>query len=1081
MGIISSKVYMKKAHISLISSYLIIQIILQIAFVPVTLSQTIIPERFEHLIVGNQNDATIAARDIYRDSFGFVWIATYRGLARFDGNSMKLIEFSKPGGIDYGRLEITRIIPWGTEYIVIATARKGIFLYRTLDGDFKSFDEQHGNIRSNNVLDIIISGDQLWASTGAGLDIIDLKKGSTSQVAELPGPFVTGFAKDESGRIWFSTPLGLSRVDEYETGSLQPKFTNFPKVLFSEIAELRDFCFEKNLIWILGSNDLIVLFDPTTGEVQQSFRGRTSDLPISDFQCVYLDKKDRLWIGGRTGLALRIPKSETFKVYTSKPNDARSLAENHVTRICEDVHGNVFILLYNHTDYITPYTKPIHALFQRDIDSLSPLPRDPLCAYRDSRGTLWMGSSGLSFTKKDGKKAYLNSAEGTWAGDYVMDIIETSDGDLFFTSSAGLVRLKSSDYDDLNFVRYPFKDNQFNGEGAASYLITDLFWDGADYIWLSTANGMSRFHIPSEQFESFRDESQEALISGANQMNCVLKDKKGNIWIGTRRSGIRFLPKGAKLKGESLSWITNDPTLGESLSNDAINDIFEDRSGNVWVATAYGLNRLIDLPSSPKEKFRFKRYGKEIGWQTEVFTSVNQDKDGYLWIGSLGGLYRFDPATGDVRHFVIPDGMPSDGIMSDGIETGADGNLYLACRDAVAWFDPIELMKAIAPPSKPILTSFALFNRETPTKVRAEDDNVLAIDKDIAYMSQIRLKHHQNVLTLSFTGLDILNVQKQRYKYKMTGFDEDWQDAGYTNSATYTNLDPGEYRFEVLTSNGDGIWSEEAAVLSILIAPPWYQTSWAYALFAIGAVGLIWLFIRSRMALYRREMEIKLESEKAIHKARMDEREIMRQKNARDFHDETGLKLTRINLLTTTAKQNAHDEVVVDCLDQIEKNARDLTSGMRDFVWALDPKKDSLAAILQRLQDLGNNQFEYLDSHFKTHSSFMEWQEVELDFDAKLQLLMIFKEAINNCIKYSKADEVILECKNTDEGVAISLIDDGVGFDISMNRESYGLKNMLQRAQRIGARLNIRSTPGSGAMVQIILTHSIHVPAQSDV
>ncbi|MCB9245022.1 MAG: hypothetical protein H6606_01210 [Flavobacteriales bacterium] len=1061
---------MKRMYRCQISAPLLLLVIIQTAFISVSRSQPFIPERFEHLIVGNQNDATIAARDIYRDSFGFVWIATYRGLARFDGNAMKLIEFRKPGGIDYGRLEITRIAPWGNEYIAIATARKGVFLYRTSDGDFRVFDEQQGSIRSNNVIDITISNDQLWVSTGVGVDIVDLKEGGTCQVAEVPGSFVTRFAKDISGRIWFSSPMGLTKVESYESCSLQPVFTNFPMNLFAGIPGLKDFCFEKNRIWILGGNDLVLQFDPVSKEIVSSMSGRTPELPISDFQCIFLDRSSRLWIGSRNGLALRVPQSSTFKVYTSRLNDVRSLAENHVTRITEDGNGNVFVLLYNHTDYITPYTKPFNVLFHKGIDSLSPLPRDPLCAYRDSRGTLWMGSSGLSLVKKDGTRAFLNSETATWEGDYVMDIIETSGGDLFFTSSSGLARLRVSDYDELKFVRYPYKDKQFSGDGAASYLVTDLFWDGADHIWMATANGISRFHIPTESFESFRDESQKAAISNANQMNCILKDRNGNVWIGTRRSGVAFLPKGAELKGANLIWLTNDPTSGESISNDAINDIFEDRSGNIWIATAYGLNL---LKSNTSGTFRFKRFGREIGWQTEVFTSVNQDKNGYLWIGTLGGLYRFDPNTSDVRHFVVPDGMPSDGIMTDGIETGADGLLYVSCRNAVAWFDPIQLMKAVAPPSKPILTSLALFNREIPTKVRAEDNDLINLDKDIAFTSRIKLKHDQNVLTLSFTGLDILNVQKQRYKYRMAGFDEEWQDAGYTNTATYTNLDPGEYKFEVMASNGDGIWSGETTMLTILISPPWYQTTWAYILFGLAAMGLIWIFIRTRIAIYRREMDIKLEAEKAVNKARMDEREIMRQKNARDFHDETGLKLTRINLLTTTAKQNAQDEVVVDCLDQIEKNARDLTSGMRDFVWALDPKKDSLTAILQRLQDLGNNQFEYLNSSFKTHSSFMEWQDVELDFDAKLQVLMIFKEAINNCIKYSKANEVVLECKNTPDGVAISLVDDGVGFDISMNRESYGLKNMLQRAHRIGARLHVRSTPGSGTMIQLVLPNTL--------
>ncbi len=1029
--------------------------------------------RFHHLLVGSQNNAEIAAMDMCRDDFGFLWIATYRGLARFDGDEMTLVSFSKPGGIDYGRLEIHQMVPLKNGQLLLATARKGLFIYHTKNGDFEVFNSTNSTLRSNQIRGICVDKTGIvWITSEAGLDFMKLNDRTIYPFAQANQQFNANaiFSMHMSRReqLFVATQTGVFKLESWQNNQPQMKMVSS----LTGVSHLSERV--SGELWMATRQGDLFRCDISNNEIIDSFLAtdNRNALPHAIIRTVFTDRKNRLWVGTRDGLALFDEESNDFTVYKHIEGNYSSLTNSTVNGIYDDDMGQVYFLTQSAIDFISPNSKPISVLNLQSVDSTSPLLTDPLCTYRDSRGRLWMGTSkGLAFVDHN-QRSLLQQGSGSWQSNYVLEVLELPNGDLYFATSKGLALLTKENYDALDFFFFPFRNRQFEGEGAASFLITDLHYDGNGFLWMSTNNGYSQFNVTTHEFQSARDEGESSASGGGNAMNKIIVDQQGNLWIGTRNSGLRFIAKGNAFQKNKMCYIVNDPTVGTSLSNDAVTDIFEDKQGKIWVSTYYGLNRLDTLfyPNEPaKCRVSFTRFGKDLGWQTEVFSSVQQDQADFLWVGSLGGLYRFNPQKSEINHYAIPDGLISDGVMADGLKLCSDGYMYVSMRNGASWFHPDSLALSNAPPSKPIITHFALFNVEVPTSVTASANAPLFLVNGISYTKEVSLKHDQNVITIGFTGLDILNVSKQRYRYMLEGFERNWVESGYENSATYTNLSPGDYTFKVMTTNGDGIWSPTAATLSIIVLPPWYQTWWAYILFALVFVNLVWAYVKTRIAIVKREMNIRMEGEKKVNEARMEEREFMRQKNARDFHDETGVKLTRINLLTTAASQKSQNQQVKDCLKQIEINTKDLTGSMRDFVWSLDPQKDTLSSILQRLQDFGNQLFEYSETAFITQSSFSEWQHIELSFDSKFQLLLIFKEAMNNVSKYSQAESVQLSCKENDEGILISLTDDGVGFDPSISRESYGLKNMQQRANKLNARLDISSTIGEGSSVIIVL------------
>jgi signal transduction histidine kinase len=296
----------------------------------------------------------------------------------------------------------------------------------------------------------------------------------------------------------------------------------------------------------------------------------------------------------------------------------------------------------------------------------------------------------------------------------------------------------------------------------------------------------------------------------------------------------------------------------------------------------------------------------------------------------------------------------------------------------------------------------------------------------------------------------------------MEGFDNEWISAGSKKDVTYTNLDPGEYTFKVKASNNDGIWNNAGTSIKLIIpSPPWL--SWyAYCFYTSLFLGVILFIIKYRVKEATREIE----TQAKIERAKLEEREEVRKKSSADFHDEAGNKLTRINLFTQLAKTASDNNAELKVyLNKIEENTKELSSGMRDFIWVLDPSKDSLFDTINRLKDFGNSMFGYTEIKFAVKGLTAEMSDTSLSIECRRALILIFKEAMNNALKYSCAKNVELCISYSNKIIEVTLTDDGIGFDINDKTDGYGLNNMKNRAAKINSDLEIFSTPNTGAKI----------------
>jgi signal transduction histidine kinase len=325
----------------------------------------------------------------------------------------------------------------------------------------------------------------------------------------------------------------------------------------------------------------------------------------------------------------------------------------------------------------------------------------------------------------------------------------------------------------------------------------------------------------------------------------------------------------------------------------------------------------------------------------------------------------------------------------------------------------------------------------------------------------LRLPYNKNNITFTFQAITLSGAQQVQYRYIMGGLETPWSEWSATNSVTYSALPPGNYVFSVQCRGAEGQNSPELTYTFEIITP-FQKTMW-FRLAVLAAcilVGILLQYIVNSRKQRRQRLLAKL---------RAEEQGKIRLRTAEDFHDEIGNKLTRINVLANVLRNKI--TLTPDTsriLEQIEDNTSQLYGGTRDILWSLKPSNDNLYEILLRIRDFATELFQDTDVNFTFTGNDEKWRNFRLPMDMSRNLIMIFKEALNNCLKYSKAKNVSIEVyvKNRND-LHIVLKDDGVGFDIHNVRKGNGIGNMNVRAGRLGGKLYIDARKDKGTIISL--------------
>lgn len=335
--------------------------------------------------------------------------------------------------------------------------------------------------------------------------------------------------------------------------------------------------------------------------------------------------------------------------------------------------------------------------------------------------------------------------------------------------------------------------------------------------------------------------------------------------------------------------------------------------------------------------------------------------------------------------------------------------------------------------------------------------NRVKLTRPLGEMEKIQIPYHDNNFSFEFIALHYADSKANQYAYKLEGFDPDWIFSGNRAEAPYSNLSPGKYIFRVKAANSDGFWNETGAAIRVQITPPFYRTTWFF-LVVLGSL------IFATYGLYRYGIHRAVQMERA----RISAQEKLREKLAKDFHDELGARVTRISWLGKIVQQElpASTPEALALLTKITDNADSLLGEMKNFIWEIDPQKDTLYELAAQLKKISDQLFDKADLAFQIIGIQPEFEQIHLPMFWRQQLLRIFKEGLTNILKHSQqCRNVTLTFKLKADELEIVLMNDGIGFDVARCQPGNGLKNMHQRAESVGGRLTIESEPQTGTRI----------------
>jgi ligand-binding sensor domain-containing protein/signal transduction histidine kinase len=969
--------------------------------------------------------------DMVQDSKGFLWFGTMYGLVKYDGENFITYNYNPDDTTSISFDDVISLFEDSKGNLWIGTWGGGLNMFDASRTTFTRFSHNPVNLNSiaNNIIWSICEDRNgiIWIGTGSGgLQKYNPSSGDFTSVdlylidSTNVKPSIQALLADNNF-IWIGHSKGLSKLN-IQTGVIQQinLVENSNSSLSSALinAIYKD---SKRNYWIGTSNGLKRYDQIKQKFIPYNFEG-------NNVTSIVEDDAGKLWIGSSKGLLRLNTANDEYEIFNAS-KDENTLAGNYINKVLVDKSGIVWAASYNAgiTKIILTPTK--FNTLQHVKENPKSLSNNNIKAItEDENGNIYIGTYGNRinvFNPLTGINSHIALPVQKFI---VVHSLTVNNSNLWIGTSNTLLNY---DLTRKRFVSIPFTKEQKNEIGGKS--ITALKYDSEDNLWIGTYNqGVYRFNS-DEKILSHFSHSEKQNISHTDFILSIYLDSNKRVWIGTYRGVYRFESETEKFK--SIVQNQNNP---KGLSNNYVYSIVQDSRGYFWFGTASGLNRFDSKTKS------FQHFFKKDGLPSDVIFGIVEENPGNIWLSTNKGISRYSAEDNSFLSFDKDDGLQGNVFNPSAYFKSSDGTIYFGGMNGLNFFAPTNLeFSGFNPPV--VITSL---------KIKTNEATFTGINP---VENQIELKPDQNSIKIEFAALDFTNSEKNEYQYKLFGFNEDWISLNNSNSVTFSRLPPSNYSFQLMGTNSDGIWSENFASVSFVIHPHFWQTWWFIPAVVLGLVLISFL-------IHLLILKSKVKSAVKIQRIKEEESEKVRKKTAIDFHDELGHRLTRISLLTEIVKRKIGLSFsdISPLLDQISENSARLYDGTKDFIWAIDPKKDSLYELIVRLKDFGDDIFSSTNVNFNVQEISEELQKASLDMDWKRHLMLIFKEGMNNSLKHSKGQKVSLTSSIKDDEFELVLEDDGVGFETDENLKGNGLKNIQKRAEILEAEVQIDSQPGVG-------------------
>ena len=939
---------------------------------------------------------------------GYLWIGTYGGLARFDGARFVVFDNNNTPAMFSNQITSLFEDSSGVLWIGYETGE----LVRYDHGKFQNAEIPAWNGRKILAIGEDGAGD-IWV-LGFDGSLLRLRGGlvlppQTAAESEL-GSLVT----DHHGSTWV---LWNGKISLLKDGRLSPPPFAADYIYVQGMSLSRD-----GELWLADD-----------GRVRQwQGTGWSKDLGKAAWgteptMSALVETRSGALAAGivNHGLCFMLPDRTLSYV-----NRTNGLPSDWVRCLCEDREENLWIgtgngLVMLHAGKAATFGPPDH--WQE---------RAILSVDRAQDDSLWIGTEGAGlYHMKPREWRHYDATQGI-LNPFIWTASEDADGRLWAgTWGRGL------------FVQHGDRFERPAGFEEVKTPVLALLHVADGSTWSGTRNGLAHYDAGRVNWYG----TNQGLINP--DVRTIAMDQRGAVWFGMLGGGLGVVEKDR----------VRNFGRAARLSREFVQCLRLDNEGTIWIGTkGGGLNRL--------KNGHFAVINASQGLPNDVICDIEDDRHGNFWFSSHGGIFCIDKNLLDACAegmtnalqavlYEKSDGLPtlecSGGFQPAGCMT-SDGRMWFPTSKGLVAVDTRKRNLNPLPP--PVVIEDLLINGQSVRKGGLDG-------------AVVRIPPGRNRLGFRYTGLSLAAPEKVKFKYRLEGWESQWVEAGTKRTVDYNYIPPGRYVFHVIACNNDGVWNEAGKTMIMVVLPYFWQTWWfrllALLCMAAAAGGAVLVEMQRRM---RRKLAW-IERQQAVERERA--------RIARDIHDELGASLTRIAMLSQSAG-TARDHPETDGhLDRIHDTALELTRAMDEVVWAVNPRNDTLDSLAAYL---GSYAQDFLASarircRLDMPLHLPPWP---LTSEVRHDLFLAFKEALNNAVKHAGSAEVRISLQTEPGGFSLLIEDKGRGFPADTLEpilpqnpgrpaSGHGLLNMRQRLMQIGGRCEIRSAPGKGTVVRLVV------------
>lgn len=1023
---------------------------------------------------------------LLEDSHGYLWIATWNGLVRFDGFDYRLYtrvkedRTSLPHDVCFSLFEDSQRRLW------VATGR-GLAIYNREKDNFASVTFK-GRVKKG-VFKILEDKDgSFWALTYVDLLHYDQKSGVAHSY-----PVVGNDIVNTDRYIWISSENDGIRILDKKKNAIFT-YQDEENRISKQIKVMRQV---SNGDIYIGTSDDGLFVISQNGTLKKHFTANPQNpnaMADNFVQTLYEDKSHKVWIGNTNG-NLSVVNPETLEFEPADYTLPSNIDKNNFTTysILEDSYNNLWLGTHQFWLLYANKTTGNFTSYQHDNRLKQTISGNPITCIKQVKNKLFIGTDGggLNTTNIHGMDNFSTSRQ---FGKAILDIQPDANSNRLWigTWSNGLFLY---DWQHDKVIGHYCKETSDTAFHIPSNNISSILVDG-DSVWVGTSGaGVVKIDVEKRTITSHENSIKDPFAyENSRYISHLMKDSEGWIWVSSSE-GLRKFRRDEQVK---FPYSDNDGELPQN----QIACCYEDSHQRVWVLTATNGLMLYD-----KESNRFENCSKNYNIPTDL-KSIQEDNHGSLWLVARNRVIQFAPETQKQRRFDLDEEMANIAFNSKAVTKGSNNNIYIGSNCGMFAFDPMRLKMSNSQPHIILKDLYIWDERQVP----GQEDGVLA--KSIQYTYEITLEPDQNDFTIHYVAIDLEKPNSFRYSYILEGLNKEWKEAGKERQATFSQLAPGKYKFKLKATGHNGTTYTRDEALTIVILPHWWQTWWFRLLIILFPVGLVILFYteKTRNLLFQRNrlqelvddrtQELKQKAEelemknKEVEKKNEELDEMLSTKNrilsiiAHDLRNPLTAIVGMLSLLNERMAQGSEEHT---CIHEAARAAHKLQEQMDNILeWAriqtkeifYSPKNIALSASVKDAVSLlketaEQKQISITIDDSTTHYAFADGRMVNT----------IIRNLINNAIKFTdRGGKINIKAEENEQSISLHIKDNGVGmdqetvsrlFNKETNTSTYGTNN--EKGSGLGLKIChdfaisnkgnilVRSEKGKGTTISVIL------------